>query len=1431
MDSKSKIPIGFARVRFASRNALCQVLIDSGNLFGPCISLDLAKKLNLPFNKRVTKIGTADKSAQATVIGRLKSPLKIFIEGVANAIQIRPYVMEKLSHPMNLGQSFLRENNADLIFRDSYVILKLRQGTTRLFAKNRSISSPSVDQRFRHVLDLWAQFGRNPFPNEMLVLPRQNSVVSNTVNKYTQGKDANTELLQVRNTRNKLFTHATEHFEPNTSRLVTIRSKTDSTQLLEPNTVWFRAHNKKKLWDNKRITIEDGLYDRENREIHVLVRNCSTQNQCIPSQTLLGFSNEAMFDEPGIMNINCVVDKSEPPAERDLSKLTELQQLKWQNFIVQQLRLDENEILNKNTSLKGRVISAFMNNLAAIARNGHDFGETNLAQMHIAIKPGTSPVRAKVRPLNPIQEKDLKRQIDDWLKAGVIEESNSPWSSALVPVKKKDSTELRWCVDYRGLNAVTIKDSYPLPNIQVNLNKLAGSQVFSTWDARGAYHQVQLSPECRDYTTFVSCHGLFRFVCCPFGLTNAGQTYSRMVSHAISLSHNQDHSMSYLDDIITHSDDIEKHVTHIERILSMHARYGLKLNLKKCQIFQTQVQYLGHNVSKDGITMLNSHVKRIMDWPLPDTGKKLQQFLGFVNYYSSFIPEYGMLVAEMNKMRNIKGPLEWTDELKNNFAKLKLAFEKSPTRAYPDYSEGANPFILDTDFSALCVGAVLSQIQDGKEKFIACASSKNSPAQAAYPSFKGELLAIVVGIKKFEHMLQCRKFLLRTDASAMKYLETLRDNRGMFCRWQMYLAEFDFDVQHRSGTSHVNADVLSRRDDVISPNPEQENLIENMGEENTPLLSPPQLREISKSSLKQMTQADSTLSVVIKYLLSGEKPSKSERWGLSHDVKKYINIFECLEVREGLLYFTTPILNRKPGHARLCLPDKLRKHAWLSIHSSKHMGITKTLEELCERFYFHNMKSYVTLMNINCVECIAKQKSHAKATHIPHRSVYGGFNETVYTDTIGPIQPVGFYQGKRVNHILTIQDGWSRYLTAIPISDVSTKTIAASFVEVWIHRYSCPVRIHSDNGTGFTSKLMSEIMQLFQIKRTYCPPYSPEGNRVERAHKVLGQLIRSNHDGRAEDWVRKLSAAVFVYNTTTNRATGLSPLEALTGIKPRLPVDLVFRLNTQAKSSWSMFIDNLKDRYHQLYRTISSVAKTQVLLDNEKLMPSKQNDIEVGDHVYYYLARQTPHLSAKISVRWIGPLLVVRKVSDSLYVVKPIGNWCKRPKEFATIVNRLRRVDKDKYYEGIPLSKQQNLTLPCLSKNFHEFGNEDELFFTTPEAESEVMKHNYWVPPPPTFSETRNVAADKESQNTRRSSDREQSPINESGENIVENSDNEVNPPSPSDSSMPAEHEVSADTNMPRRSTRQNMFRGIMSDGTNRRGRNWFRGRNNDFHS
>ena len=221
-----------------------------------------------------------------------------------------------------------------------------------------------------------------------------------------------------------------------------------------------------------------------------------------------------------------------------------------------------------------------------------------------------------------------------------------------------------------------------------------------------------------------------------------------MINRAIQLSNNQKHSMAYLDDVITHSNTMEAHAEHVERVLSMHATYGLKLNLRKCQIFQTSVQYLGHLVSENGIQMLPSHVEKVLDWKEPKTGKELQSFLGFVNYYSAFLKDYGKLAADLNGLRNKKGAIELTPSMKEDFQKLKKAFSESPVRAYPDYSPGANPFILDTDFSAKCVAAVLSQVQQGQERFIACCASKNNPVQASYPSHKGELLAVVTALQK-----------------------------------------------------------------------------------------------------------------------------------------------------------------------------------------------------------------------------------------------------------------------------------------------------------------------------------------------------------------------------------------------------------------------------------------------------------------------------------------------------------------------------------------------------------------------------------------------------------------------------------------------------------------------------------------------------------
>ena len=249
-----------------------------------------------------------------------------------------------------------------------------------------------------------------------------------------------------------------------------------------------------------------------------------------------------------------------------------------------------------NQDQQEQVIDLFMKYFDAVSVNSEDYGSSDLLQFHITLLPGSHPVRARCRPLNPLQEQDLKIQLDEWLAGGVIEPSVSPWASALVPCKKKGTNRLTWSIDFRAINDRTIKDSYPLPCIETNLHKLARAKIFSSLDSAGAFHSLTISPASRDYTTFVSPFGTYRFIRTPFGLSNSPSAYCRLVQMALSKLP-PGYAIAYLDDILIFSDNIPDHMRHLEAVLRIHAEVGMKINLSKTKIFRDQVVYLGHLVS------------------------------------------------------------------------------------------------------------------------------------------------------------------------------------------------------------------------------------------------------------------------------------------------------------------------------------------------------------------------------------------------------------------------------------------------------------------------------------------------------------------------------------------------------------------------------------------------------------------------------------------------------------------------------------------------------------------------------------------------------------------------------------------------------------------------------------------------------------------
>ena len=264
----------------------------------------------------------------------------------------------------------------------------------------------------------------------------------------------------------------------------------------------------------------------------------------------------------------------------------------------------------------------------------------------------------------------------------------------------------------------------------------------------------------------------------------------------------------YLDDILVAGRSVEQHTKHLRQVLQRLREAKLKVSPKKCQLFRQEMKFLGHAVSEAGVATDPEKTEAVHSWPLPTTASELKSFLGLCSYYRRFVPSFAQKAAPLYEMANSEGPLKWTTEAEDAFTHLKEALTQAPILGYP-IDEAT--FILDTDASSLAIGGVLSQQQGGDETVIAYFSSSLSRAEKQYCTTRKELLAIVKAIKHFHPYLYGRRFVIRTDHAALQWLLSFRSPEGQVARWIHRLQEYDFDIQHRAGLQHNNADALSRR--------------------------------------------------------------------------------------------------------------------------------------------------------------------------------------------------------------------------------------------------------------------------------------------------------------------------------------------------------------------------------------------------------------------------------------------------------------------------------------------------------------------------------------------------------------------------------------------------------------------------------------------
>ena len=388
--------------------------------------------------------------------------------------------------------------------------------------------------------------------------------------------------------------------------------------------------------------------------------------------------------------------------------------------LVQQLGLMDNRLLAQHPEVRSKLIALVTRYESVFTDSDVAVGKTDLLKMKIVLEPDVTPVRAAVRRIKPSLQSCLREQLDSWLKDGVIAPAVSPWGSPLVPVAKKDGTT-RWAVDYRELNKYTLPDAYPTPCLSHIVESLAGSRVFSSLDAAQAFHNVPIEEDSQDATAFVCMYGLFKFLRMPFGLRNAGAVYCRLVAQIMdnlglqSVAH-------YLDDILIHTAEVEEHLDSVEQVLRAHSDAGIRLKPSKTLFFQEQVEFLGFQVSGDGITPTDRYIRAIRDMQAPKTGKEVASLLGFLGYYREFIPAFARLTEEMNSLRNKRQltDADWTPEINANFRKLRSLFleQGGPVRHFPIPlgQVGGGEFILHIDWSKWGMAGVLYQRQHDPEK-------------------------------------------------------------------------------------------------------------------------------------------------------------------------------------------------------------------------------------------------------------------------------------------------------------------------------------------------------------------------------------------------------------------------------------------------------------------------------------------------------------------------------------------------------------------------------------------------------------------------------------------------------------------------------------------------------------------------------------------
>jgi transposase InsO family protein len=775
-------------------------------------------------------------------------------------------------------------------------------------------------------------------------------------------------------------------------------------------------------------------------------------------------------------------------------------------------------------------------------------GRLNIKPIHLELKPDSQPYHARAFPVPQKLERTTKKEMDRLTDIGVFKKShNSEWAAPTF-VQPKKTGDVRILTDFRKLNACLKRKPFPLPKISDLLQRLTGFRYATAIDLSMGYYHIPLDKESQALCTTILPWGKYQYQRLPMGVASSPDIFQAIMSDLLG---DLEFARTYLDDILIVSDGtFEDHMSKLEAVLKRLEAAGFRANVRKCYFAKDEVEYLGYQLTRNGIQPQPKKVEAILRIAPPKTKKQLRHFLGMVNFYRDVWRRRSHILAPLTSMVSKTAKWIWGPEQQNAFEEMKRIMSKHTLLNYPDFNK---TFHIYTDASDFQLGGVIMQ----DDKPLAFYSRKLNNAQKNYTTGEQELLSIVETLKEFRNILFGQKIVVHTDHMNIVYGK-LGDNQRIV-RWRLLLEEFGPEYVHIAGKDNVVADALSRLEADFEDGSESEAkntdnhilcavAMANVEiDDYTPI---PDARDNHEMAHAFGETAEEEIFPLHPKLIAREQSKCKELQTL---VMKGKDAYEYKIIEDASLLH---------HNGKILIPKSLRERivAWYHTYLV-HPGTTRLEATLRSTLTWPNLRRDVERHTKTCRECQLCKKQRKKYGKLPTKQAEPSIPwNRINIDMVGPLT-VKTPKRKHKLRVLTMIDPATGWFEVAQLKDATAKGCEEAFDNTWLARYPRPQYIGFDNGNEYKATF-KELCNNMGLKPKRSTEYNPQSNGiVERVHQVLADMLRTFELEKREldkhdPWSEFLTAVGYAIRSTYHTTLEASPAQLVFGRDMMLPVTI-----------------------------------------------------------------------------------------------------------------------------------------------------------------------------------------------------------------------------------------------------------------------------------